>query len=220
MQNHAIKPAMAAHFARHYLCCAAIMPGVVDKTIAQLYTARESNRLFMRDAGEKNYFFYWPLHWFGLSLTFHLSSFKAIDHRHQFDLVILHSYLFPLVRCVFSLILDISTTTSIRMHINSAVFRSIMASVDAIIAIENGIARQEAQKRSILVEQSIESLRHASQCNDPLCTFPSCSRKKLFLEHVKNCRRQALGRCIDCRQVVKLFHYSKISRAQCTISKT
>lgn len=100
----------------------------------------------------------------------------------------------------------ISNSNSIRICVASEVNRSVIASLDATITMENVASYHEVRAR--LIEQSVESLLHAMQCQDSNCNTRSCARKKVFLAHTKTCKRQLVGGCIPCMQVFKLFCYN------------
>lgn len=74
--------------------------------------------------------------------------------------------------------------------------------------------RKDSEKTK--VEQCIESLEHASACNDPNCKYNSCEKMKSILQHAKECKKRSQGTCNTCHKVVAII----CSHAKrCTVSK-
>ena len=76
---------------------------------------------------------------------------------------------------------------------------------------------QEIQRRSI--QRCIQSLVHACQCLDPVCSVPSCAKMKRVVQHIKTCKRKTQGNCPICKQLLLLccYHAKHCTTAQCSV---
>lgn len=76
----------------------------------------------------------------------------------------------------------------------------------------------EARKQSI--KRCIESLIHASRCDDQGCVQPSCIKMKKVLAHQKICDRNINGECPICKQMFVLcrYHAKDCNEDKCVVA--
>lgn len=69
------------------------------------------------------------------------------------------------------------------------------------------------------VEQCIETLKHASACNDRHCKYNSCAKMKSILQHAKDCKKKMEGTCNTCQKVVAIIcsHAKRCTVSKCTV---
>lgn len=76
----------------------------------------------------------------------------------------------------------------------------------------------EVRKQSI--KRCIESLIHASGCEDQGCAQPSCIKMKKVLAHQKICDRNINGECPICKQMFVLcrYHAKDCNEDKCVVA--
>lgn len=77
---------------------------------------------------------------------------------------------------------------------------------------------QEAREQSI--ERSIQSLVHASRCQEQHCHQPHCMKMKRVIAHVKKCRKRHNDGCRVCKQLLALCckHAKDCNEVECSVA--
>lgn len=76
---------------------------------------------------------------------------------------------------------------------------------------------QESGVQSI--QRCIQSLLHASQCPDPVCTLGTCSKMKRVLIHSNTCGKKSSGGYSICKQLIALccYHAKQCNEQDCLV---
>ena len=79
------------------------------------------------------------------------------------------------------------------------------------LSLDDEIQQDTAQKdpreqRKASIQKCNQFLVHASQCRDPMCKQPSCSKMKRVLRHTRDCKLRMSGNCIICKQFLQLCY--------------
>ena len=75
------------------------------------------------------------------------------------------------------------------------------------------------ESRRLSIERCIESLDHATYCDDKQCALPTCIKMTKVIQHGRICKRRQHQDCHICKQLIALccYHAKSCNKQQCAI---